>query len=136
MKSALTGESRTRIRRRAVLSSGSVVRRGEGNGVVMLIAAKTYFGRTTSSYSRPSRTLHIEAVVAKVVRGYSSSWAALVGYRGDLSLIRGAPSHPDDSAHACPVDECRFRWRSRHVHGQHGVGAKESRQTGGAWLRA
>ena len=30
-----------------VLSSGSIVRRGEGNGVVMLTRAKTYFGRTT-----------------------------------------------------------------------------------------
>ena len=46
-ESALTGESKNADKAPgAVLSSGSVVRRGEGNGVVMLIGAQTYFGRT------------------------------------------------------------------------------------------
>ena len=44
----LTGESKDADKAPGeVLSSGSVVRRGEGNGVVMLTGAKTYFGRTT-----------------------------------------------------------------------------------------
>ena len=51
-----------------VLSSGSVVRRGEGNGVVMLTGAQTYFGRTTELVQKARPKLHIEAVVAKVVR--------------------------------------------------------------------
>jgi H+-transporting ATPase len=47
-QSALTGESKDAEKAPGdVLSSGSVVRRGEGNGVVMLTGAKTYFGRTT-----------------------------------------------------------------------------------------
>src|SRR5579862_7445686 len=47
-ESALTGESKDVDKAPgAVLSSGSIVRRGEGNGVVMLTGAKTYFGRTT-----------------------------------------------------------------------------------------
>src|SRR5579859_5020642 len=47
-QSALTGESKDAGKKPGeVLSSGSVVRRGEGNGVVMLTGAKTYFGRTT-----------------------------------------------------------------------------------------
>jgi magnesium-transporting ATPase (P-type) len=49
-----------------VLSSGSIVRRGEGNGVVMLTGAKTYFGRTTELVQQARPKLHIEAVVAKV----------------------------------------------------------------------
>ncbi len=47
-QSALTGESMdVDIAPGGVLSSGFVVRRGEGNGVVMLTGAQTYFGRTT-----------------------------------------------------------------------------------------
>ena len=47
-QSALTGESKDVDKAVGeVLSSGSIVRRGEGNGVVMLTGAKTYFGRTT-----------------------------------------------------------------------------------------
>ena len=47
-QSALTGESKDADKAPGdVLSSGSIVRRGEGNGVVMLTGTKTYFGRTT-----------------------------------------------------------------------------------------
>jgi hypothetical protein len=51
-----------------VLSSGSVVRRGEGNGVVTLTGAKTYFGRTTQLVQQARPKLHIDAVMARVVR--------------------------------------------------------------------
>src|ERR1019366_1667736 len=68
-QSALTGESKDADKAPGeVLSSGSVVRRGEGNGVVMLTGAKTYFGRTTELVQEARRRVHIEAVVAKVVR--------------------------------------------------------------------
>jgi H+-transporting ATPase len=47
-QSALTGESKDADKAPGgVLASGSVVRRGEGNGVVILTGAQTYFGRTT-----------------------------------------------------------------------------------------
>jgi H+-transporting ATPase len=43
-QSALTGESKDADKAPGeVLSSGSVVRRGEGNGIVMLTGAETYF---------------------------------------------------------------------------------------------
>ena len=51
-----------------MLSSGSVVRQGEGNGVVLLTGAKTYFGRTTELVKEAKPVLHIEKVVARVVR--------------------------------------------------------------------
>jgi magnesium-transporting ATPase (P-type) len=64
-QSALTGESKDADKAVGeVLSSGSIVRRGEGNGVVLLTGAKTYFGRTTELVQEARPKLHIEAVVA------------------------------------------------------------------------
>jgi magnesium-transporting ATPase (P-type) len=71
-----------------VLSSGSIVRRGEGNGVVILTGAKTYFGRTTELVQQARPKLHIEAVVAKVVRWLFVIVGALLGGVVVLSLIR------------------------------------------------
>ena len=91
-QSALTGESKDADKAPGeVLSSGSVVRRGEGNGVVMLTGAKTYFGRTTELVQEARPKLHIEAVVAKVVRWLFVIVGALLGVVIVLSLIRGVP---------------------------------------------
>ena len=90
-QSALTGESKDADKAPGdVLSSGSVVRRGEGNGVVILTGAKTYFGRTTELVQKARPKLHIEAVVAKVVRWLFVIVGALLGVVVVLSLIRGA----------------------------------------------
>ncbi len=91
-QSALTGESKDADKKPGeVLSSGSVVRRGEGNGVVMLTGAKTYFGRTTQLVQEARPRLHIEAVVAKVVRWLFVIVGALLCMVVVLSLIRGSP---------------------------------------------
>ena len=91
-QSALTGESKDAEKAPGeVLSSGSVVRRGEGNGVVMLTGAQTYFGRTTELVQQARPKLHIEAVVAKVVRWLFVIVGVLLGVVVVLSLIRGAP---------------------------------------------
>ena len=91
-QSALTGESKDSDKAPGdVLSSGSVVRRGEGNGVVMLTGAKTYFGRTTELVQKARPKLHIEAVVAKVVRWLFVIVGALVCIVVVMSLIRRAP---------------------------------------------
>ena len=91
-QSAITGESKDVDKAPGeVLSSGSVVRRGEGNGVVMLTGAKTYFGRTTELVQQARPKLHIEAVVARVVRWLFVIVGALLGVVIVLSLIRGAP---------------------------------------------
>jgi len=91
-QSALTGESKDVDKAPAdILSSGSVVRRGEGNGVVMLTGAKTYFGRTTELVQEARPKLHIEAVVAKIVRWLFVIVGALLCMVVVLSLIRGAP---------------------------------------------
>jgi plasma-membrane proton-efflux P-type ATPase len=91
-QSALTGESKDTDKAPGeVLSSGSVVRRGEGNGVVLLTGAKTYFGRTTELVQRARPKLHLDAVVAKVVRWLFVIVGALLGVVIVLSLVRGFP---------------------------------------------
>jgi H+-transporting ATPase len=90
-QSALTGESKDAEKASGeLLSSGSVVRRGEGNGVVILTGAKTFFGRTTQLVRDARPKLHIEAVVAKVVRGLFAIVGALLLVVVVLALIRGA----------------------------------------------
>jgi H+-transporting ATPase len=91
-QSALTGESKEADKVAGeVLSSGSIVRRGEGNGVVMLTGAKTYFGRTTELVQEARPKLHIEAVVANVVRWLFVIVGALLAVVIVLSLMRHAP---------------------------------------------
>ena len=91
-QSALTGESKDADKAPGeVLSSGSVVRQGEGNGVVMLTGAKTYFGRTTELVQEARQKLHIEVVVTKIVRWLFVIVVALLGMVVVLSVIRHVP---------------------------------------------
>ena len=89
-QSALTGESKEADKSTGeVLSSGSVVRRGEGNAVVLLTGAKTYFGRTTELVQQARPKLHIEGVVANVVRWLFAIVGALLTVVLVLSVVRG-----------------------------------------------
>jgi len=91
-QSVLTGESKDADKAMGdVLSSGSVVRRGEGTAVVMLTGAQTYFGRTTELVQKARPKLHIESVVAKVVRWLFVIVGSLLAVVAVLSLIRGTP---------------------------------------------
>jgi len=91
-QSALTGESQDVEKEPGdLLTSGSIVRRGEGNGVIILTGAKTYFGRTTELVQEARPKLHIEAVVAKVVHWLFIIVGALLAVVFVLSLIREAP---------------------------------------------
>ncbi len=91
-QSALTGESKDVDKAPGdILSSGSVTRRGEGNGVVILTGAKTYFGRTTELVQVARPKLHIEAVVAKIVRWLFVIVGVLLASVVALSVIRGVP---------------------------------------------
>jgi len=91
-QSTLTGESLEVERETGgVLASGSVVRRGEGDGVVILTGARTLYGRTTELVQLARPRLHIEAVVGRVVRWLFLIVGALLGVVLTASLIRHAP---------------------------------------------
>jgi len=91
-QSALTGESKDIEKAPGeVLSSGSIVRRGEGNAAVMFTGGHTFYGRTTELVQSARPALHIEAVVAGVVRWLFVIVGALLGVVITVSLIRGAP---------------------------------------------
>jgi len=94
-QSVLTGESKEAEKAPGgMLSSGSVVRQGEGNAVVILIGAKTYFGRTTELVKEAKPVLHIEKVVARVVRWLFLIVGVLLGGVVVLCLARGEPLLP------------------------------------------
>jgi H+-transporting ATPase len=91
-QSALTGESKSAdMAAGEILPSGSIVRQGEGNAAVMLTGAKTLFGRTTELVRKARPKLHIEAVVARVVRWLFVIVGSLLGVVIVMSLYRSVP---------------------------------------------
>lgn len=89
-QSVLTGESEDVERTvGGVLASGSVARQGEGNGVVVATGARTSFGRTAELVGEARPKLHIEAVVAGVVRRLFAIVGALLGGVLVLAFVRG-----------------------------------------------
>jgi plasma-membrane proton-efflux P-type ATPase len=68
-QSALTGESRE-LEKNAddILNSGSIVRRGEATAVVFATGVDTWFGHTTQLVASARPKMHVEEVVARVVR--------------------------------------------------------------------
>ena len=68
-QSALTGESLgVEKKPDGVIYSGSVVKRGEANGVVIATGVKTYFGRTAQLVQLARPKLHLEEVISNVVK--------------------------------------------------------------------
>ena len=91
-QSALTGESKdVDAEAGGVLASGSVVRQGEGNGVVLLTGARTSFGHTIDLVQQAHPQLHIDAVMAKVVRWLFLVVGVLLSVVILLSVIHGTP---------------------------------------------
>ncbi len=91
-QSALTGESKDAGRKVGdVVYSGSIVRRGEGTGVVVATGAATYFGRTTQLVDSAQPKLHVEEVIARVVKWLFLIVGAQVGVVLVASLAEGQP---------------------------------------------
>ncbi|MDA8333936.1 MAG: plasma-membrane proton-efflux P-type ATPase [Peptococcaceae bacterium] len=68
-QSALTGESLTVAKgKEDTVYSGSIVKSGEANTLVVLTGTKTYFGRTAELVQVAKPKLHSEAVIAQVVK--------------------------------------------------------------------
>lgn len=88
-QSALTGESMGIEKKPSdVLYSGSIVKRGESNGIVISTGAKTYFGRTAELVELAKPKLHIEEVVSSVVRWLLVIVVALVAVVVVVSVFR------------------------------------------------
>ncbi len=89
-QSALTGESLT-IEKKVddVLYSGSIVRQGESNGVIILTGIKTYYGRTTELVQIARPKLHMEEVISRVVRVLLIIVSALLAIALAVSALRG-----------------------------------------------
>ncbi len=89
-QSALTGESFAVEKNPGdILYSGSVVKHGESNGIVVSTGTKTYFGRTAQLVQLAKPKLHIEEVVASVVRWLLVIVSVLAIVALVFSVIRG-----------------------------------------------
>ena len=68
-QSALTGESLESEKNAGeVIFSGSIVKRGEATGIVVLTGARTYFGRTVELVQIARPKLHIESIISRVTQ--------------------------------------------------------------------
>lgn len=89
-QSAMTGESADVPRSAGeALFSGSVVRRGEGDAVVVATGTRTLYGRTTELVRLAKPKLHIEEVVGRLVRWLFTILGLLLGAVLALAAIRG-----------------------------------------------
>ena len=91
-QSALTGESRE-IEHSidALVYSGSTVRRGEASGVVTATGVRSFLGRTAELVESAHPKLHVEEVIARVVRWLVSIVVVLAVMTIGVSMIRGLP---------------------------------------------
>ena len=88
-QSALTGESFTVEKQlNDVLYSGSIVKRGGSNGIVISTGVKTYFGRTAQLVQLARPKLHIEEVVSNVVRWLLIIVIALIAVAFTFSVFK------------------------------------------------
>ena len=89
-QSALTGESLpVRKGRSDILYSGSIIRKGESNGIVISIGARTYFGRTAQLVQLARPKLHMEAVISSTVKWLLLMVACLLGIAFVFTILRG-----------------------------------------------
>ena len=89
-QSALTGESGL-IEKKSddLLYSGSIVKRGEANGIVTSTGVKTYFGRTVQLVQMARPKLHMEEIVSNVVKWLLIMVIALTALAFVFSAIKG-----------------------------------------------
>ena len=89
-QSALTGESQLISKKEGdMLFSGSVIKNGECNAVVTATGINTFFGKTIQLVQMAKPRLHMEEVVANVVKILFSIVLVFVGITIAVSLLRG-----------------------------------------------
>lgn len=91
-QSALTGESVDAIKEpSSVLYAGSTIRSGEATGVVALTGARTMFGNATELVHVARPRLHVEDLVATVVRWLFVIVGATLALMVSVAVLRGIP---------------------------------------------
>ncbi len=91
-QSSLTGESMISDKKAGdPLYAGSVVRRGEATGVVLRTGAATNYGRTTQLVQIARPKLHMEEVVARLVKWLLLIIGGLLSLTLGVSALRGFP---------------------------------------------
>jgi H+-transporting ATPase len=89
-QSALTGESKLIDKKEgSVLYAGSIVKNGECTSVVVATGIKTFFGKTAQLVQTAKPHLHMEEVVANVVKILFSIVLVFLAITVAVSLIRG-----------------------------------------------
>ncbi len=89
-QSALTGESMLVSKKEGeMLFSGSVIKNGECNAVITATGINTFFGKTIQLVQMAKPRLHMEEVVASVVKILFSIVLVFVGITIAVSLLRG-----------------------------------------------
>jgi len=89
-QSALTGESGEQNKSAdGLLYSGSIVRQGEATAVVVGTGTRTYFGRTTELVESAQPKLHIEEVIARVVKWLFLIVGIMVSVTLVVSIVQG-----------------------------------------------
>jgi H+-transporting ATPase len=89
-QSALTGESMLISKKEGdMLFSGSVIKNGECNAVVTATGVNTFFGKTIQLVQMAKPRLHMEEVVANIVKILFSIVLVFVGLTIAVSLMRG-----------------------------------------------
>ncbi|MDR3431352.1 MAG: HAD-IC family P-type ATPase, partial [Rouxiella aceris] len=91
-QSALTGESaEVKMTIASNLYSGSIVKRGEANGLVLTTGAATFFGRTTQLVQMAHHGEHIEELISKVVSRLLTVVSILVAVTLVIAAYRDLP---------------------------------------------
>ena len=89
-QSAMTGESMIITKKEGdMLFSGTVIKNGECNAVVTSTGVDTFFGKTIQLVQMAKPRLHMEEVVANIVKILFSIVLVFVGITIAVSLLRG-----------------------------------------------
>jgi len=89
-QSALTGESLSVYRRdNENIFSGSIIRRGEATGIVILTGQNTYFGKTAELVKIAKPRLRIEKVISKIVFWMMVIVSVLLAISGVVFVLKG-----------------------------------------------
>lgn len=89
-KSALTGETAlVEVKENDTLFAGSIAKGGEGTARVVAIGTQTFFGKTAKLVMTASHKMHMEEVVAKVVKTLFIVVISILSITTIIGLISG-----------------------------------------------